>query len=76
MSLFSTLGTGVSGLQTSELAISTTGHNISNANNDYYTRQRVVTEAKIPFHTMPGDVGTGVKVTTIARIHDEFVFGR
>jgi flagellar hook-associated protein 1 FlgK len=76
MSLFSTLGTGVSGLQTSELAISTTGHNISNANNDYYTRQRVVTEAKIPFHTMPGDVGTGVKVTTIARIHDEFVYGR
>ncbi|WP_458701427.1 flagellar hook-associated protein FlgK [Sulfurospirillum sp. 1307] len=76
MSLFSTLGTGVSGLSVSELAISTTGHNISNANNDYYTRQRVVTEAKVPFHSIPGDVGTGVRVTTIARIHDEFVFGR
>ena len=76
MSLFSTLGTGVSGLKASELAISTTGHNISNANNDYYTRQRVVTEAKIPFHSIPGDVGTGVKVTTIARIHDEFVYTR
>ena len=76
MGLFSTLNTGVSGLKASELATSVTGHNISNANNDYYTRQRVVTEASTPLHTIPGDVGTGVSVTTIARIHDEFTYTR
>lgn len=76
MSLFSTLGTGTSGLKAAELAISVAGHNISNANNEYYTRQRMVTEANIPFHTSPGDIGTGVSVTTIIRIHDEFVYTR
>jgi flagellar hook-associated protein 1 FlgK len=76
MSLFSTLGTGTSGLKASEIAISTAGHNISNANNDYYTRQRVVTQASEPFHTTPGDIGTGVKVQTVVRIHDEFVYTR
>ena len=76
MSLFSTLGTGTSGLKASELAIATAGHNISNANNDYYTRQRVVMHASEPFHITPGDVGTGVKVQTIVRIHDEFVYTR
>jgi len=76
MSLFSTLGTGTSGLKASELAIGTAGHNISNANNDYYTRQRVVMQASEPFHTTPGDVGTGVKVKTVVRIHDEFVYTR
>lgn len=76
MSLFSTLGTGTSGLKASELAIATTGHNIANANNDYYTRQRVVQSANEPFHTSPGDIGTGVNVTTIVRIHDEFVYSR
>jgi len=76
MSLFSTLGTGTSGLKGSETAMSTVGHNIANANNDYYTRQRVVFDASTPFHSTPGDIGTGVSVTTIARIHDEFVYGR
>jgi len=76
MSLFSTLGTGVSGLKAHELAIGTTGHNISNANNDYYTRQRVVMHASEPSHATPGDVGTGVKVQKVVRIHDEFVYTR
>ena len=76
MSLFSTLYTGTSGLRVSELSIATTGHNISNSNNDFYTRQRVVTQAQIPFHTTPGDVGTGVKAKTVARLHDEFVYTR
>ncbi len=76
MSLFSTLNTGVSGLKAAELATSVTGHNIANADNDYYTRQRVVTQASTPLNTIPGDIGTGVSVTTIARIHDEFTYTR
>lgn len=76
MSLFSTLGTGTSGLKASELGIATAGHNISNANNSYYTRQRVQLEASTPLNTTPGSIGTGVSVTTIVRIHDEFVYSR
>ncbi len=76
MSLFSTLGTGYSGLSAAEIATATTGHNIANANNDYYTRQRVVTSASVPFHSTPGDIGEGVQVTQITRIHDEFVYSR
>ncbi|MDD3324270.1 MAG: flagellar hook-associated protein FlgK [Sulfurospirillaceae bacterium] len=76
MSLFSTLGTGYSGLKASETAIAVTSHNIANANNDYYTRQRISMEASIPFHSTPGDIGSGVSVTTIVRVHDEFVYSR
>lgn len=76
MSLFSTLGTGSSGLKASEIAMSTVSHNISNANNEYYTRQRVSTEASTPLSTVNGEIGTGVSVTTIVRIHDEFVYSR
>ena len=76
MSLFSTLNTGYTGLSVAEVETATTGHNIANANNDYYTRQRVVTNASTPFHTQPGDIGTGVRVTQIARIHNEYTFSR
>jgi len=76
MSLFSTLETGYSGLSASELATSVTGQNISNANNDYYTRQRVITASATPLDTTPGSVGSGVKVTSIERIHNEFVYKR
>ncbi len=76
MGLFSTLNVGYSGLSAAELATDVTGHNIANANNDYYTRQRVVTSASTPMHTIPGDVGAGVEVTKITRIHDEYVYSR
>ena len=76
MSLFSALNTGKSGLNASQIAVSTTSHNISNANNEYYTRQRVNLNASVPFHTQPGDIGMGVSVTSIVRVHDEFVYSR
>ncbi len=77
MGLFSTLNTGYSGLSASEVAMDVTGHNIANANNDYYTRQRVVTQAATPLYdSTPGSVGQGVTVTSISRIHDEYVYGR
>ena len=52
------------------------GHNIANANNESYTRQRVDLNQTVPFHTTPGDIGTGVKIAQIVRIHDEFVYTR
>lgn len=74
MSIFSTLNTGVSGLGAAQVQISTTGHNITNANSPYYTRQRVVQSAADALHVRAGDIGLGTKVDKIVRIHDEYVF--
>lgn len=74
--IFSSLGIGISGLDAAQMQISTTGHNITNADNEHYTRQRVIQSAREPEHGMPGDIGRGTKVDTIVRIHDEFVFSR
>jgi len=76
MSLLDTLNVSNSGLNTSQVGMSVVGHNIANANNENYTRQRVDLDPKVPFHTTPGDIGTGVKIAQIVRIHDEFVYAR
>ena len=75
-SIFNALNVGYSGLKTSQIAIDTTGHNIANAQNPDYTRQRVVIAPNTPLHTTPGDIGLGAKITEIVRIHDEFVYKR
>ncbi|WP_456401795.1 flagellar hook-associated protein FlgK [Hydrogenimonas sp.] len=75
-SIFNALNIGYSGLKTSQIAIDTTGHNIANAENPDYTRQRVVIAPNTPLDTTPGDIGLGAKITEIVRIHDEFVYKR
>ncbi|MCW9068116.1 MAG: flagellar hook-associated protein FlgK [Sulfurimonas sp.] len=75
-SLFNTLNIGYSGLVASQAGVSTTSHNIANAESDGYTRQRIVTSAATPVSTAPGQVGNGVDVTDITRIFDSFVFNR
>ena len=76
-SIFNGLHIGYSGLTASQLGINTTGHNISNAESEGYTRQRVVQQSTIPLGTIqPGAQGNGTQVKEITRIHDEFVFGR
>lgn len=75
-SIFSSLGIGASGLNAAQIQISTTGNNITNADSQYYTRQRVVQSASPALNSIPGGVGTGVEVDTIVRIHDEFTFTR
>jgi len=76
MGIFDSLHIGYTGLSTSQSGINTTGHNISNANTPGYTRQRIIQEANPPIHQIPGDVGNGVQVKAIVRIHDEFVYER
>ncbi|WP_457595834.1 flagellar hook-associated protein FlgK [Hydrogenimonas sp.] len=75
-SIFNGLHIGYSGLKTSQIAIDTTGHNIANAENPDYTRQRVVISPNPPLNTVPGDLGLGAKISEIVRIHDEFVYKR
>ncbi len=75
-SIFNTLSIGYSGLSTAQVGINTTGHNIANAENEGYTRQRVVTSAANPLITSAGNVGNGVEVQDIKRVFDNFVFDR
>jgi len=75
-SIFGTLNTGYSGLRSSQTAVDVTSHNIANAGNDHYTRQRAVITNAVPLTIEPGDLGLGSQVSQIVRIHDEFVFQR
>ena len=76
-SLFNGLNIGYTGLTASQIGINTTSHNISNAETEGYTRQRVVQQTTTPLGTLvPGAQGNGTQVGEIVRIHDEFVFSR
>ena len=75
-SIFSTLGIGYSALNAAQVGISTTGHNIANAETEGYTRQRVVSTSATPIPLAAGNVGNGVEIQDIKRIFDNFVFDR
>jgi flagellar hook-associated protein 1 FlgK len=70
------LGTAASGLHAFQRAISVTGHNISNANTEGYTRQRIELGTRPPSFTGQGFIGNGVQVESIERVFDEFVTER
>lgn len=74
--IFDSLYTAYSGLQVSQIAVNVTSNNIANVSNEGYTRQRATIQAKSPFRTQPGDIGTGAEVYNVVRIHDEFVYKR
>ncbi len=76
MGIFDGLHIGYSGLNASQSGINTTSHNISNVNTPGYTGQRINQQVNPPLHSIPGDSGSGVRVETINRIHDEFVYAR
>ena len=67
------LGIGYSGLAAAQRALSTTGHNISNANTDGYSRQSV------DLATNPAELfgnsylGNGVNVASVQRVYDQFL---
>ena len=66
-------GISVSGLLAAQRALSTTGHNIANASTPGYSRQRVIMEPRQPQIFGNGAVGTGVNVTSINRVYNEFL---
>src|SRR3990167_4113931 len=75
-SIFNALHIGYSALNAAQIAIDTTGHNISNAETEGYSRQRVVTAAAYPISIDPGQRGNGTQITEITRVFDKFVFNR
>ena len=70
------LGTAVSGLQAFQRSISVAGHNISNANTEGYTRQRVELGTRQPSFSGQGYIGNGVQIEGVKRLFDQFVVDR
>ncbi len=71
------------GIATHQQALTTTGHNISNADNKNYSRQRVDMETMHPLYEPSlnraggaGQLGQGPKAGAVERMRDEFVDGR
>ncbi len=62
-----------SGLFASKKSLETTGHNIANVNSDGFTRQTVHQSSAPPINSGGLIMGSGVRVTGINRIHDEYV---
>jgi flagellar hook-associated protein 1 FlgK len=75
-SIFNSLHIGYSGLNAAQVGVDVTSHNISNAETEGYTRQRLVTSAAQPIDLTQGMSGNGVQITEITSIFDKFVFDR
>lgn len=73
MGLTSLLSIARSALLTQQRAIDVTGHNISNAQTEGYTRQRLALQAETPLQTGFGQVGRGVTAVGIQRLRDGFL---
>ena len=74
--ILSSLNTSYTGLQAHQLMVDVTGNNIANASDEFYSRQRVLVRPERPLYYQDYNLGRGVSVETIQRIHDEFVFNR
>lgn len=77
MSTFHTLETGRRGLSAGQASLSTTGHNIANANTKGYSRQQVNTSSAASLEVWTssgaGQLGTGVSVDSVMRVRDRFL---
>ena len=67
------LSTGVSALNAFQRVITTTGHNIANANTEGYSRQLVDLETRPAERYGDSYIGTGVDVQTVRRSYDNFL---
>src|SRR5690606_35439699 len=66
--------TGRSGMMAAKTRIATSGHNITNANTEGFSRQRVHAETADPQDSIgKGVIGTGVRVDHIGRVNDEYI---
>ena len=67
------LGIALSGLQASQTQLSVTGHNITNANQEGYTRQRADLGTNQAQFASYGYTGSGVNVQSVERLANEFL---
>ena len=67
------LGIGFTGLAAAQKSLSTIGHNISNANTDGYSRQRVDLATNPATLYGSSYIGNGVNVADVKRVYDAFL---
>jgi len=78
--IFSGLHVGLRALETQRKSLDVTGHNIANANNENYNKQRAIHKASYPYtapglsnHGGAGQFGTGVEIAEVERVKDQFI---
>jgi len=78
--IFSGLNLGLRALETQRKSLDVTGHNIANANNEDYNKQRAIHKASYPYtapglsnHGGAGQFGTGVEIEQVERVKDQFI---
>jgi flagellar hook-associated protein 1 len=81
MTTFSGLSTALSALYAQRRALDITGQNIANANTPGYSRQRAemssLDNMRVPaMYSVGGDSPSGVEVSSVSRLHDEFLDSR
>lgn len=76
MANFVSLQTSLTGIRAAQAGIDVTSHNIANANTTGYTRQRVLQQARPPWDSPNGPMGTGTDVTAVQRLRDSFLDAR
>ena len=67
------IGIGLTGILSHQTALNTTGNNITNANTPGYSRQEVQFGTQPAQRTGAGSIGSGVSVTNIRRLANEFL---
>ncbi|NTV10543.1 MAG: flagellar hook-associated protein FlgK [Zoogloea sp.] len=72
----SLLSIGISGLNAAQAGLVTTGHNLSNAATDGYSRQIVVQSTNTPVYAGYGFLGQGTQVETVKRVYSQFLSGQ
>jgi flagellar hook-associated protein 1 len=79
-STFMGIELGKRGIMANSQALDTAGHNISNANTEGYSRQRVKFGSTDPLYMpqlnraeTPGQIGQGVDVVSVERVRDELL---
>ena len=69
----SLLNIGHSGLNAARKRLATSGHNISNANTEGFSRQRAPQETTSPLGYGDIILGTGTKIARVERMHDKYL---
>lgn len=67
------LNTAITGIRLNQAALSTTGHNIVNANTEGYSRQSIVQSTNPAMRTTAGYIGTGVHIDEIIRHSEKYL---
>ena len=80
-SSFGSINTALTSLYAQRRAMDVTGQNIANANTEGYTRQRVNMQAQVgstsaAMYARSEGLGTGVGVTDVSRMRDEYLENR